>query len=68
MDTRLDTIFDKMVNIPEDFEMPDGVVDLISWADRVGVLDIVLDMIKDGYAWRSSHDYVDEQDAMMGRQ
>ena len=67
MDTRLDTIFDKMVNIPEDFEMPDGVVDLISWADRVGVLDIVLDMIKDGYAWRAIHDYVDEQDEMMGR-
>jgi|8_EtaG_2_1085327.scaffolds.fasta_scaffold261367_2 hypothetical protein len=65
-DTKLDAIFDKMVNIPEDFEMPDGLIDLLDWAHSVGVLNIVLDMIRDGYPWRSIHDYVDQQDQILG--
>jgi len=65
-DTRLDAIFDKMVNIPEDFEMPDGLIDLIDWAYSVGVLNVVLDMIRDNYEWKTIHDYVDQQDKRLG--
>ena len=65
-DTKLDAIFDKMVNIPEDFEMPDGLIDLIDWANCIGVLNIVLDMIRDNYEWKAIHDYVDQQDKILG--
>ena len=46
--------------------MPDGLIDLIDWANCIGVLNIVLDMIRDNYEWKAIHDYVDQQDKILG--
>ena len=65
MDTPLDKIFDQLHYIPEDFEVPDGFIYLIEWAQQLGVLDIVMDMVRDRYLWDDIYRYIYEQDKMM---
>lgn len=62
MDTQLEQIYDKICDIEPDFEMPDEVTSLLEWATSVGVIDIVLDMIRQRRDWKSIYMFVYNQE------